>query len=208
MIYVFNRSNEVIHIMADLSTMHNDVLTEQLNGEYSYEFTVALKDVEANKLEEFNKRLLNKPMVIVANKMDLKNAKNNLEEFKKKVPDKKIFEVTAQTNSGLTEVIDYLSNLLDSLEEENLYDDDAFESHVLYKFKEEKPFTIEKDGKDFVVKGEKIEKLFKMTKFTDEGIARFSKKLRQMGIDDELEKMGAESGDMVKILDFYFEYHK
>lgn len=55
MIYVFNRSNEVVHIMADLSTMHNDVLTEQLNGEYSYEFTVALKDVEANKLEEFNK---------------------------------------------------------------------------------------------------------------------------------------------------------
>ena len=52
MIYVFNRSNEVVHIIADLSTMHNDVLTEQLNGEYSYEFTVALKDVEANKLEE------------------------------------------------------------------------------------------------------------------------------------------------------------
>ena len=82
------------------------------------------------------------------------------------------------------------------------------ESHVLYKFKEEKPFTIEKDGEDFVIKGEKVEKLFKMTKFTDEGIKRFSNKLRKMGIDVELEKMGADDGDMVRILDFYFEYHK
>ena len=47
-----------------------------------------------------------------------------------------------------------------------------------------------------------------MTKFTDEGIKRFSNKLRKMGIDEELEKMGAVDGDMVRILDFYFEYRK
>ena len=160
------------------------------------------------ELEEFNKRLLSKPMVIVANKMDMPNAKENLTKFKEKVKDKKIFEVTALTSSGLSEVVDYLSALLDTINEENLYEDDAFESHVLYKFKEEKPFTIEKVGNDFVIKGEKIEKLFKMTKFTDEGIKRFSNKLRKMGIDEELEKMGANDGDMVRILDFYFEYRK
>ena len=60
----------------------------------------------------------------------------------------------------------------------------------------------------FVIKGEKVEKLFRMTKFTDEGIKRFSNKLRKMGIDEELEKMGAVDGDMVRILDFYFEYRK
>ena len=59
-----------------------------------------------------------------------------------------------------------------------------------------------------MIKGEKVEKLFKMTKFTDEGIKRFSNKLRKMGIDEELEKMGADDGDMVRILDFYFEYRK
>ena len=48
--------------------------------------------------------------------------------------------------------------------------------------------------------------MFKMTKFTDEGIVRFANKLRRLGIDDELEKMGAKDGDMVRILDFYFEY--
>ena len=84
-----------------------------------------------------------------------------------------------------------------------------YEDYVLYKFKEEEPFTIEKEDDCFVIKGEKVEKLFKMTKFsTEEGMLRFAKKLRKMGIDEKLEEMGAEDGDMVRILDFYFEFKK
>ena len=46
-----------------------------------------------------------------------------------------------------------------------------------------------------------------MTKFsTEEGMLRFAQKLRRMGIDEKLEEMGAEDGDMVRILDFYFEF--
>ena len=45
-----------------------------------------------------------------------------------------------------------------------------------------------------------------MTKFTDEGLARFSKKIRKMGVDDKLIELGAEEGDIVRILDFEFEY--
>ena len=55
-------------------------------------------------------------------------------------------------------------------------------------------------------KGEKIEKLLKMTKFTDEGARRFANKLRHMGVDDELRKQGIEPGDIVRILDFEFEF--
>lgn len=55
MIYVFNRSDEVIDIISDLSLLQDDKFTEQLNGEYSYEFTIAFNDMEAGKLEEFNK---------------------------------------------------------------------------------------------------------------------------------------------------------
>ena len=87
-----------------------------------------------------------------------------------------------------------------------IYEEDNLESHVLYKFKEEKPFVIEKVNDVFVVHSDSIEKLFKMTKFTDEGIRRFSNKLRRMGVDEELQKMGAQEGDLVKILDFEFEY--
>mgnify|MGYP004677326419 CR=1 FL=1 len=48
-----------------------------------------------------------------------------------------------------------------------------------------------------------------MTKFSsEEGMLRFARSLRRMGIDDKLESMGAKEGDIVKILDFSFEYRK
>ena len=48
-----------------------------------------------------------------------------------------------------------------------------------------------------------------MTNFnTEEAISRFSKKLRNLGIDDELEKMGVQEGDIIRILDYEFEYTK
>ena len=43
---------------------------------------------------------------------------------------------------------------------------------------------------------------------TEEGISRFTKRLRKMGVDDKLEELGVEEGDIVKILDFEFEYKK
>ena len=61
----------------------------------------------------------------------------------------------------------------------------------------------------YIIKGATVEKLFQMTNFnTEESFFRFSSKLRRMGIDDELEKMGIEEGDIVKILDYEFEYTK
>ena len=46
-----------------------------------------------------------------------------------------------------------------------------------------------------------------MTNFnTEEALVRFSHKLRKMGIDDELEKLGIQEGDIVRILDYEFEY--
>lgn len=163
--------------------------------------------VKINKeLENFNKKLLNKPQIIIANKMDMESAKENLVNFKEKV-DAEIFEVSAMTNTGLVAVVDRLADLLDEIPSTPLYEEEAFESHVLYKFKKEEPYTIEKINDEYVIKGEEVEKLFRMTKFTtEEGIQRFAKKLRKMGIDDKLIEMGCQEGDMVRILDFYFEF--
>ena len=145
--------------------------------------------------------------IIIANKMDGDKAKENLEEFKKKIKNKNIFEVTALINEGLDEVINKLSELTKSIEDTNLYDDEVVESHVLYKFKKEKPFTIVKDKDVYVIKGDAVEKLFRMTNFnTEEAYERFSNKLRRMGIDEELEKMGIQDGDTVRIFDFEFEW--
>ena len=159
------------------------------------------------ELEAFNKKLIEKPMIIIANKMDLPEAKNNLEEFKKKV-DCEIYEVSGATNTGLQKVVDRLADLIDSIPDNPLYDESQIESHVLYKFKKEEPFTISRDQDGtFVISGEEIERIFKMTKFSsDDAAYRFAKKLRKMGIDNKLIEMGAEEGDMVRILNFYFEF--
>ena len=166
-----------------------------------------LEDYETinKELKDFDEKLILKPQVIIANKMDLEGARENLERFKKKynVP---VYEVSAITNKGLDKVLVKIADELDKIKEEPLFSDEAFESHVLYKFKKEQPFTITRDNDIYVVKGKEIEKLFHMTKFTDEGAVRFARKLRAMGIDDKLLEMGAKHGDKVQIEDLIFEF--
>lgn len=160
------------------------------------------------ELGDFNTKLLEKPQIIVANKMDIEGAHENLEEFKKKVPDVEIFEVSAATNTGLQAVVDKLADMLDEIPVNPLYDDSQIESHVLYKFKKEEPFTITRDDDGtWAISGDEVERIFKMTKFSgEEAEYRFAKKLTRMGIDDKLRELGAEEGDEVRILDFYFMF--
>ena len=162
------------------------------------------------ELEAFNEKLIKKPQIIIANKMDLPNAKEELERFKKKAGDVEIYEVSAATNQGLQQVIDRLADLVDEVPNSPLYEDSQIESHVLYKFKKEEPFTITRDDDGtWAIQGKEVERIFKMTKFSsDEAAYKFAKKLTRMGIDQKLEELGAEEGDQVRILDFYFDYRK
>ena len=139
--------------------------------------------------------------------MDMDSARENLEEFKKKVKEK-VFPISALNNEGIDDALIEIANKLDETSEEPLYSEDNFESHVLYKFKEEPTFEVYKDNDVYVVTGEKIEKLLKMTKFTDEGARRFANKLRKMGVDDRLREMGIQEGDYVRILDYEFEFRE
>jgi len=164
--------------------------------------------VTINKeLEKFSEKLIQKPQIIIANKMDIEGAKENLENFKKKV-DCTIYEISAMNNEGLEDVLVALGDLLDNTEATPLFEEDQFEGHVLYKFKKEEPYTITReDNGTWVISGEELEKLFRMTKFTtEEGVLRFTRRLRKMGVDDKLEELGAQEGDLVRILDFEFEY--
>ena len=163
------------------------------------------------ELKEFNEKLIKKPQIIVANKMDIPSAKEQLIKFKEKVgKEVEIFEVSAATNTGLQKVINRLADLIDEVPNNPLYEDSQIESHVLYKFKKEEPFTITRDDDGcWAIQGKEVERIFKMTKFSsDEAAYKFAKKLSRMGIDQKLEELGAEEGDQVRILDFYFDYRK
>lgn len=159
-----------------------------------------------NELENFSTKLMDKPQIVIANKIDIPGAEENLREFKKKV-NVPVYPISALTLEGLETVINTLADMLDKIEKQPLYEEEKFESHVLYKFKEEEPFTITYEDDTWVIKGERPEKLFRMTKFnSDESVLRFSNKLRRMGVDDKLKEMGAKTGDNVRILDFEFEF--
>lgn len=158
------------------------------------------------ELNDFNPSLLKRKQIIIANKMDLESAKENLKQFQKKVKDIKIFEISALNDSSFDEVLTFLADLLDQIEVTPLVEE-TYDDYILYKYKKEEPFTITKENNCYIIKGDVVEKLFRMTKFnTEESIIRFAKKLTRLGIDDKLEEMGAKQGDIVKILDYEFEY--
>ena len=161
-----------------------------------------------NELRSYNASLLERPQIIVANKMDIEGAKENLAIFKSKV-DVPIYEISAIQNTGLDQVLLALADILDATPNIPLYKEEVFESYVLYTFKKQRPFTITREGANWHVRGDEVERLFKMTKFTsNDATMRFAKKLKGYGIDDELKKLGAKDGDIVQILDYAFEYRE
>ena len=161
-----------------------------------------------SELEKYNDKLARKPELVVANKMDLPDAMENLDRFRKEYPNTPVVEVSAMENYGLEEMIVKLADMLEDAKLEPIYEETSFESHIIYKFKNEKPYTITKDETGtWVIKGDEIEKLLKMTKFQeDDSVRRFARKLRGMGVEDELEALGAVPGDDVLILDYVFTF--
>ncbi|EAD8613790.1 GTPase ObgE [Listeria monocytogenes] len=177
-------------------------------GRVPYEDYMAIN----NELEQYNLRLMERPQIIVANKMDMPDAEENLNEFKTKIAeDIPVFPISAVTKTGLRELLLAIANKLETTPEFPLNEilEQEDEDTVLYKYVAEEPdFEIsrEPDG-TFVLSGAKIERLFTMTNFErDASISRFARQLRAMGVDEALRKRGAKDGDIVRLLDYEFEF--
>jgi GTP-binding protein len=160
------------------------------------------------ELGNFSEKLLDKKEIIIANKMDMEGAKENLVKFKKEV-NSEVYEISAIKGEGLDKVVEALANILDDIKKEPLYDSKELEKHVLYKFKEEETFNVTKENNYFLVTGPKVYKLLKMTNFnTDEAALRFAHQLSKLGVDEELIRLGAKDGDTVKVYDIQFEWKR
>lgn len=177
-------------------------------GRVPYEDYMAIN----NELEQYNLRLMERPQIIVANKMDMPDAEENLNEFKTKIAeDIPVFPISAVTKTGLRELLLAIADELETTPEFPLNEilEQEDEDTVLYKYVAEEPdFEIsrEPDG-TFVLSGAKIERLFTMTNFErDASISRFARQLRAMGVDEALRKRGAKDGDIVRLLDYEFEF--
>ncbi|GAA4064517.1 GTPase ObgE [Amphibacillus indicireducens] len=161
------------------------------------------------ELRAYDASILERPQIIVANKMDMPDAEAQLELFKEQLEEAHpIYPISAFTRDGLRELLFAVADTLAKIPK-NTEPIEEISDHVIYKHQaEEAPFEITRDPDGaFVLYGEKIEKLFKMTNFDhDESIQRFARQMRAMGIDQALRERGAKDGDTVRLLKYEFEF--
>ena len=162
-----------------------------------------------HELDKYSDKFKSKKSIVIATKMDLDDAEANLVAFKKAYPELEVYPISAYDNRGVNELLNRLNELVKTTTIDKIYDEDEFVDHVVYEYKKEEPFTITRDQDGvWIVSGKEVEKLFYMTKFTeDEGVLRFGRKLKGMGVDDKLRSMGAKGGDTIQILDYVFEFN-
>ncbi|MBQ5554379.1 MAG: GTPase ObgE [Erysipelotrichaceae bacterium] len=165
-------------------------------------------EVINEELKRYPGNLSERPQIVVANKMDLDNASENLERFKKAYPDVEIFETTTLINEGLSPVLYKAKDMLKELPQFPLYDPNKADKKVVYKYEEPEQFKIFNEGNGvWRVEGEKIERLFRNTNFKDDdSILRFSRALSKMKLDDALRQQGCKNGDQVFIQDYSFDF--
>lgn len=176
-----------------------------VDGRDPYEDYVTIN----SELEQYQYRLLERPQIIVANKMDEECAKENLKKFKEKVgEDVKIFPISAIIHDGVEQVLYAIADTLQTAPTFALVDQE--EHTVLYTMedKDERPFAVHNEGNGmWNISGTKIERMVAMTSLvSDDSIKRLSIKMRNMGIDEALRQAGANDGDSVRILDWEFEF--
>jgi len=160
-----------------------------------------------NELESYDLKLMGKVQIVVANKMDMPEAKENLEKFIKETK-VDVIPISALTSENLDKLIYKIADVLDTIKSEEKID--VIKQVVEYTVKEkQEPFTLvlQDDGVYNVV-GPMIEKLMQKTDFNnDPSIRRFAKQLKDLGVDDALREKGVKDGDTVRILDYEFEFY-
>lgn len=190
------RTRVIVHVI-DMSAME---------GRDPYQDYLTINE----ELKQYNLRLTERPQIVVANKMDLPQAEENLKKFKQQLGDDvPVFPISAITRQGLRDLLFKIADLLEVTPEFPLDEQEPEESHILYKHeKQEVPFEITRaDDGAFVISGAEIEKKFKMTDFSrEESVRRFARQMRGLGVDEALRARGAKNGDTVRLLDFEFEF--
>ena len=164
-----------------------------------------------NELKAYNADIANRPQVIAANKIDaIFTDDDPVQRLKDEFEPQgvKVFPISGVTGQGIKELLYYVSNELQHLEQDTI----IFEQEY---FPEEEipmndlPYTVEKEDDMYVVEGPKIEKMLGYTNLDSErGFAFFQKFLKDSGILEQLEEAGIQEGDTVRMYGLQFDYYK
>jgi len=169
-----------------------------------------LQDFETiqEELRLYSPQLAQRPMLVVANKLDIPGAMENLARLRAKLQEKyEIFPVSAATGEGLPQLIGRVAQILPDLPVPDLVMRE--DEHRLTRAADGQRFAISREGDVFVIAGKEVEKHAAMTHFaSEEGLYRFQNILKTMGVDDALREHGIREGDKVRIGSFEFEWEE
>lgn len=166
------------------------------------------------ELKKYSEELAARPQVIAANKTDVFYGTEEdtvisllREEFEPKgIP---VFPISAVSGKGVKELLYHVKKMLDDIHEEPT----VFECEFVLDEMDfaDEPYTVEYDEKEnmYVVEGPRIERMLGYTNLDSEkGFQFFQKFLKTSGILEELERLGIEEGDTVRMYDLQFDYYK
>lgn len=159
------------------------------------------------ELATYDEKILNKPEIIVPTKMDMPGAEEQLATFKEamNLTDADLYPISSIQQNGVDALLKHAGQVLDEYVPPV---EDVVDDVKEYNFEpEEKGFEVTKEDDVFILTGPKVERLFAMSNLDhQDGIMRFARQLKSMGIEDALRDAGIESGDTVMIDDFTFEF--
>ena len=163
-------------------------------------------DVINNELAKYNEDLLNKPMLVAANKMDMEEAESNLNRFKEKHPGIEVFPLITLVNEGTDSLIYRLADLLDETKEETIHEQNET---VVFKYQAPvKEFeVIQINSNTWRLEGNAITKMFRQFDFdSEESVIQFGLALKRLGVDQELRNRGAKDGHTVILENVQFVF--
>ncbi|MBC7960233.1 MAG: GTPase ObgE [Vallitaleaceae bacterium] len=162
------------------------------------------------ELKSYNENLMKKPQIIVANKVDAMYGNENIQLLKDafETEEVKVFPISAVTGQGIKELLFHIKKVLDSLDDELFVYEPEYIVGGLHL--PDEPVSVEKteDGV-YVVEGKNVEKMLGFTNLDSEkGFAFFQNFLKEQGIIEELEALGIQEGDTVKMYFLEFDYYR
>lgn len=166
-----------------------------------------------HELEQYSPKLLKKPQIVAANKIDLISEEDpRYVEFREYVTAKgyQVFPMSAPINLGVKEILAEAANQLQQLLLSPAEEDDDYE---MFDFEADaydpdyRTVYADFDGSDYILSGKQLEKIFNSTNFNDSGSMRYLYRyIENSGALETLKEMGMEDGDTIKVKDFAFEY--
>ena len=159
------------------------------------------------ELGQYSPELAKRPMIVVANKMDILQEPDNLEQLRAytKEHDMELYEMSAAIHQGTQELMRVIYRNLQELPPITVYEPEYVKPLPQAGSVEE--ITIEPQDGLWLVSGPWLERLIADINFDDyESRMYFDRQLRKCGLFDRLEEMGIEKGDTVSIYDIEFDY--